>query len=129
MRFYITNAPLTNNVMCKRSLRLQCYPKLYFPFHGFGCKDETYVSCERNEMTAQCGPICFTSKPAERMSIYTKTKGLYPSNTTAYSLPLFKHGYMFRQNNDHQCKVKCNVIIFTLDDPVSSQQLIAIRIV
>ena len=97
MRFQVTNAPLTKNTMCKLSVRFQCYPKPYFPFLSLGCKDKTCVfSCVWHEMTAQCAPICSTSKPAERISIHTNTKGRHPSNITTYFLPLFKHTCMFR---------------------------------
>jgi len=96
MKFQVTNAPLTKSAMCELSVRFQCHPQPYFPFVSFGCKDETYVSYVWHEMTAQCAPICFTSKPAERISIHTNTEGLHLSKTTTYFLPLFKHSRMFR---------------------------------
>jgi len=96
MKFQVTNALLTKDATCKLSVRFQCYPKPYFLFLSFGCKDETHVSYVWHGMTAQCAPICFTSKPAERISIHTNTKGLHPSNTTTYFLPSFKHSRKFR---------------------------------
>ena len=96
MIYQVTNAPLKNNVKCKLSYVFSVIQSCIALSSVFAVKTKLYVSNVRLEMTAQCVPICVTSLPLEWILIHTKTQGLYPSNTTTYFLPPFKHSYMFR---------------------------------